>query len=165
VSAPPAPNALASIKAGFAYFGIVFAAGFVFGTVRTLVLAPRIGAVGAVLIELPLMLAVAWFVCRWLVQLFAVGAAWTERLLMGVVAFLLLMIAVLILTIAAFGGTVPGFIAALGTPEGALGLAGQLAFAASPSSCGAKPDSPQNPACENVVGGGEMTASCPRSIW
>jgi len=132
VSPPAAPGALAPVKAGIAYFAIVFAAGFVLGTVRTLVLAPRIGAFGAVLIELPLMLAVAWLVCRWLVRQLAVGSAWSERLLMGVVAFVLLMIAELILSVAAFGGTVPGFIAALGTPEGALGLAGQLAFAALP---------------------------------
>jgi len=132
MNAPPASGAAASVKAGIAYFGLVFAAGFVLGTIRTLWLAPRIGAFGAVVIELPYMLAIAWFVCRWLVGRFAVGSTWTERLLMGVVAFVLLMIAELILTVAAFGGTVPGFIAALATPEGALGLLGQVAFAALP---------------------------------
>ena len=132
MSMRPAPDAGASVRAGIAYFGLVFAAGFVLGTIRTLWLAPRIGAFGAVVIELPYMLAIAWFVCRWLVGRFAVGSTWTERLLMGVVAFVLLMIAELILTVAAFGGTVPGFMAALATPEGALGLAGQVAFAALP---------------------------------
>jgi hypothetical protein len=78
------------------------------------------------------MLAIAWMVCGWLLRRFAVGGAWTARLAMGAVAFVLLMIAELILSVAAFGGTVAGFVATLGTPEGAAGLAGQVLFAALP---------------------------------
>jgi hypothetical protein len=78
------------------------------------------------------MLAIAWVVCGWLVRRFAVEAAWAERLLMGVVAFVLLMLAELVLSLTLFGGTVAGFVASLGTPEGAAGLAGQVAFAALP---------------------------------
>jgi hypothetical protein len=66
------------------------------------------------------------------VQRFGVGTAWTGRLLMGAVAFVLLMLAELILFVAVFGGTAAGFVSALGTPEGATGLAGQVAFAAMP---------------------------------
>ncbi len=127
-----APGAATAIRAGVAYFAVVFAAGFVLGTIRTLLLVPHIGPLAAVLVELPLMLAIAWLVCRWLVQRLAVGCAWTERLLMGVVAFVLLLAAELALALALFGGTVAGFLAALGTPEGAAGLAGQVVFAAMP---------------------------------
>jgi hypothetical protein len=132
MSVQPVPEADAAIKAGIGYFAIVFAAGFVLGAVRTLVLAPRIGALGAVLTELPLMLIVARMACLWLVARFDVGSFWTECLLMGVVAFVLLMLAELVLSLAVFGGTVAGFVAELGTPEGAIGLAGQVAFAAMP---------------------------------
>jgi vacuolar-type H+-ATPase subunit I/STV1 len=124
------------IAAGLAYFAIVFAAGFVLGTIRTLVLVPRIGAVAAVLVELPLMLAIAVVVCRWLVSRLAVSPSFGPRLVMGVVAFVLLMAAELALSILLFAGTVDGFIAALGTPAGALGLAGQVAFAAMPMAVG-----------------------------
>ena len=41
------------------YFAATFAAGFALGTFRTLFLAPRVGEFVAVLIELPIMLAVA----------------------------------------------------------------------------------------------------------
>lgn len=127
-----ASGATTAIRAGVAYFAVVFAAGFVLGTVRTLFLAPRIGALAAVLVELPLMLAVAWLVCRWMVRRLAVGDAWSGRLLMGIVAFVLLLAAELALSLLLFGGTVTGFLAALGTPAGAAGLAGQVAFAALP---------------------------------
>jgi hypothetical protein len=127
-----APGAATAIRAGVAYFAVVFAAGFVLGTIRILLLAPGIGQLAAVLVELPVMLAIAWLVCRWLVRRLAVGSAWTERLLMGVVAFVLLLAAELALALALFGGTVTGFLAELGTPEGAAGLAGQVVFAALP---------------------------------
>lgn len=132
MSEGPAPGAAASVKAGVAYFALLFAVGFGLGTVRTLVLAPRLGALGAVLIELPVILAISWAICRWLVMRFAVGPAWSERLLMGIVAFVLLLLAELILSVAAFGGTAAGFVAAFGTSAGAAGLAGQVLFGVMP---------------------------------
>jgi len=48
-----APEAARIVKAALAYAAIVFAVGFVFGTLRTLVLAPWLGALGAVLAEVP----------------------------------------------------------------------------------------------------------------
>jgi len=47
------------------YFALVFAAGFVFGTVRVWWLVPRFGVRLAELTELPLMLAVVFFAARW----------------------------------------------------------------------------------------------------
>ena len=52
------------IAAALRYFGIIFALGFVLGTIRTLWLAPIVGTVGAVLIELPIMLIASWLVAR-----------------------------------------------------------------------------------------------------
>jgi hypothetical protein len=132
VSGPPARNAAAALVAGVAYFALVFAVGFVLGTVRTLFLAPRIGPLAAVLVELPLMLVAAWLICRWLVRRLDVREAWSERLLMGAVAFVLLLAAEFALSVALFGGTAARFVTALGTPEGAAGVAGQVVFAAMP---------------------------------
>ncbi|MBK8979455.1 MAG: hypothetical protein IPM29_26445 [Planctomycetes bacterium] len=47
------------------YFGVVFGAGFLLGTLRVLVLVPRVGVRTAELIELPIMVAVITFAARW----------------------------------------------------------------------------------------------------
>jgi hypothetical protein len=51
---------------------------------------------------------------------------------MAAAAFVLLMPAELILSVAAFGGTVADFVANFASPEGAAGLVGRVAFAAMP---------------------------------
>ncbi len=52
-----------AVLAGVLYFGLVFALGFILGTLRVLVLEPRLGSTGAVLLELPVMLAASWLLC------------------------------------------------------------------------------------------------------
>ncbi|MCW3836301.1 hypothetical protein ACFQ1E_11260 [Sphingomonas canadensis] len=118
------------IRAALAYFAIVFAAGFVLGALRTLWLAPAIGPMAAVAAELPLMLGVSWIACGWCLTRFGPLAA-PRRAAMGGVAFALLMASELGLALA-LGGTTNGWAAALLTPQGLLGLAGQIAFAAMP---------------------------------
>ena len=51
-------------SAAVIYFGFVFAAGFVLGAVRVTQLTPSIGSIPATVIELPIMLAVSWWVAR-----------------------------------------------------------------------------------------------------
>ena len=120
------------LAAGIAYFAIVFAAGFVLGTVRTLVLAPAVGPVAAVALELPVMLGLSWVACGWLVRRFAVPPAWPARLAMGAIAFALLMAAEAGLALLAFGQSPATYLAGLGSSAGLLGLAGQVAFALVP---------------------------------
>ncbi len=120
------------LRAGIAYFGIVFAAGFVLGTLRVLVLAPALGATGAVAAELPVMLILAWIACRRLVAGFAVPETAAARAAMGGSAFMLLLAAETLLGALAFGRPVAAQIAELGTAHGALGLAGQIAFGLMP---------------------------------
>jgi hypothetical protein len=52
------------VSAALRYFGLIFALGFLLGTVRTLLLAPATGATAAVLIELPVMLGASWLAAR-----------------------------------------------------------------------------------------------------
>ena len=52
------------LKAGAVYFAVVFAVGFVLGTIRTLWVVPRFGARTAELMEMPVMLAVTIVAAR-----------------------------------------------------------------------------------------------------
>ena len=52
-------------KAGALYAVIVLLVGFILGTIRVLLLAPRLGETTAVILEAPMMLAASWFICRW----------------------------------------------------------------------------------------------------
>ncbi|MFN3262617.1 MAG: hypothetical protein ACE37J_18880 [Pikeienuella sp.] len=117
----------AALRAGALYFAAIFALGFLLGVVRTLALAPRIGETGAVLAELPVILAASWFAAGRLAR--PLGRALRPRIAMGAFAFALLMAAEVGLGMAL--GAAP--FAGLATPAGALGLAGQLLFAAFPA--------------------------------
>ncbi len=117
------------LRGGFLYFAIAFAAGFVLGTLRILVLAPLIGELAAVALELPVMLLVSWFACGGLVRQFSVPALAFPRLAMGALAFGLLMLAEIALSVLAFGRSGAEYLALLQTPSGLLGLSGQIAFA------------------------------------
>lgn len=81
------------LKAGVLYFALVFGAGFVLGTVRTLWLVPRVGSRRAELMETPIMLVVTILVARWIVLRFAVPAVASARLGMGAIALFLLLLA------------------------------------------------------------------------
>ena len=122
----------AALAAGGMYAAIVFAVGFVLGAVRVLVLMPRLGEIGALVIELPIMLAVSWFVCGWLLGRFSVRAAWRYRLVMGGSAFILLVIAELGVSILAFGRSMAEHFGTYRSWAAAFGLAAQVVFAAFP---------------------------------
>ena len=114
-------------KAGLAYWALVFALGFLLGSIRVLVLEPRLGMLPATLVELPVMLGSSWLVARWLLTRFAIADA-KQALAMGAIAFLLLLGSELLLTLFVFGNSAGEWIASLGTSAGALGLVGQVAF-------------------------------------
>jgi hypothetical protein len=72
-----------AIAAGGLYFLLVFLLGMALGTVRILLLEPRLGEVGSVLAELPFMLAASWFACGRLIRYLSIPAAVSIRLAMG----------------------------------------------------------------------------------
>jgi hypothetical protein len=121
-----------AMRAGLAYFGVVFAAGFVLGTLGVTVLAPAVGDFTAVLLELPFMIGISWLACASLVRRLAVPPETTSRVKMGGVAFLCLIAAELALSAAAFGRGPGAFATDLTRPAGAAGLAGQVLFALFP---------------------------------
>lgn len=123
---------IAAVKAGVVYLVLIFAAGFALGSLRILVMTAALGPLLAVALELPLMLVLSWIVCRWSVRYYVVPATYEARLTMGEVAFLLLIGAEVVLTVSLFEGTILKPLAAYGTAEGALGLIGQIAYAAFP---------------------------------
>ena len=123
---------MAALRAGLAYFAIVFAAGLVLGSLRVVVLAPRIGELGAVAVEVPVMLAVSWFTCARLLAWFEVGGSIIGRFHMGGVAFGLLTIAEIGVSIAAFGRSPAEHLAAYRSGGAILGGLAQIAFAAIP---------------------------------
>lgn len=121
-----------ALIAGVAYFAIVFALAFAVGVVRVLVVAPRLGETGAVLLELPIILAASWLACGYLLKRFAFGQRLVERLVMGLTAFIVLQGAEFLLAITAFARSPDDYLAAVATTAGLLGLAGQIGFALIP---------------------------------
>ena len=76
------------LKASVLYFALVFGAGFVLGTIRTLWVVPRVGTRIAELMETPVMLVVTLVATRWIVLRLAVPPTPSARLGMGCIALL-----------------------------------------------------------------------------
>ena len=119
-------------RAGAVYAILVFGVGFVLGTIRILVLVPRMTPASAVLLETPIILGVSWWLCGQCVARFAISRARRARLTMGLVAFMVLMLEELTLSVVLFGKSVDGYLASLTTLAGTMGLAAQLGFATFP---------------------------------
>ncbi len=121
------------IAAATRYVLIVFAAGFLFGVIRTLSTADTPDArLLAVAIELPAMIAVSWFACRHAVRHFNVPQDSAGRLTMGAIAFILLLLAELSLDFLLNGRSVQDHFALYAHPAQMMGLAGQAVFALLP---------------------------------
>jgi hypothetical protein len=81
------------LKAGMLYFVLVFGAGFVLGTIRSLWIVPMFGTRTAELLETPIMFVVTVLAARWTVRRLAVPSTPPVRLGMGFVARGLLLVA------------------------------------------------------------------------
>ncbi len=122
-------------RAALTYFAAVYAAGFMLGTLRELVVRPHLGTLGAIALETPLMLAVSFLVARWLVRRFALVTD-GMRLRTGLAAFAVLLVAECAGSIALRGMTPLAWLAHFAEPAGLLTLAVFLAFAAMPWAVG-----------------------------
>ena len=120
------------LRAAIAYWAVVFALGFVLGTLRVVWLSPLVGLVPATLIELPVMVAASWWASGWLVRRYGLtdqGAAFA----VGGLAFALLMAAECAVATGMMEQTPAQWLAGLRQPHALLGLAGQVLFAVMPS--------------------------------
>ncbi len=124
----PRMRAAPVLKAGTLYFLILFACGFVLGTLRVLLLVPALGPLAAVALELPVMLGLSWFVAGRLTRGHPALAAARARLIMGGLALMLLLMAEFALAVFGFGRAPAAYLSDLASAHGALGLAGQLGF-------------------------------------
>lgn len=119
------------IRAAASYWGVIFALGFVLGTVRVLWIAPALGLLPATALELPVMLGASWIASGWLVRRFSLAAG-SEALAAGTLAFALLMAAECALAGVLADETPGEWLAGLASPHAVLGLAGQVVFALMP---------------------------------
>jgi hypothetical protein len=78
------------LTASLTYVGLVFGAGFLLGTVRVLLVVPRLGVRSAELLEMPLMAAVVVLAARHVVRRFELPPRLAVRLPVGVFALALM---------------------------------------------------------------------------
>ena len=114
------------------YVATVFAAAFALGVLRVLVVAPRLGELAAVALEVPVVLGLSWAVAGRVLRRRPLPRP-GQRLAMGGLAFAVLMLAEMVLGITLFGRTMAGILAAMTTLPGLIGLAGQIGFALVPA--------------------------------
>jgi len=81
------------LKAAVVYFVIVFGAGFVLGTVRTLFVLPLVGSRTAELLEMPLMLTVIVLGARWINRHLTAAATSSTQISVGLFALALVLLA------------------------------------------------------------------------
>lgn len=96
-------TAMRTLKAGAAYFALVFGTGFVLGTIRTLWVVPQLGIRTAELMEAPFMLVAIWLAGGWIGRRFSLGKSQAPHVGVGVVALALLLAAEITMGIAVQG--------------------------------------------------------------
>lgn len=127
-------NAGRAIAGGALYAGGVFSFAFITGAIRTILVAQEFGItpVIAVVIELPLILSIAWLLCEMAIDHSKAPAHVGTRLVMGVVALAMIMGAEMLVSLIVAGHNPSVFVASYHRPEALLGLAGQIVAALFP---------------------------------
>jgi hypothetical protein len=121
-----------TLKASLVYFALVFAAGFVLGSVRVPFLVPRLGERFAELLEMPVMLVVIVAAARYVVRR-DTSVARPTRLLMGVLALAFVVAAELLLAFATSGASPLAYLASRDPVSGTVYLVLLVVFAVLPA--------------------------------
>jgi len=134
----PSRTSVASVLgAGAAYFGVVFFAGFVLGTIRVLALVPVVGERYAELLEMPLMLTVVFVAARRM-RVSRLGRL-SERLMAGLFALALLLAAEFSLVLWMRGLTIGEYWESRDPVSGGAYLISLLVFGVAPARVGGLP--------------------------
>ena len=131
------------VKAGSLYFTLVFAVGFVLGTIRTLWVAPILGARTSELIEAPVMFGVSILAARWVVRKLRLPPERPRRLAFGCVALGLMLLVEFTFVLWIRGLTLREYFAARDPISGGVYFLTLAAFSVIPAFVGRKP--PQIP--------------------
>ncbi len=124
------------IKAGLAYFALVFGAGFVLGALRVTFLVPRLGERMAELGEMPLMFVVILVAAGFVIRRFAVPPSMPARLGAGLLALVLLLAAELVLALVLQEQSFADYVASRDRVSGSVYLAMLVYFAIMPAFIG-----------------------------
>ncbi len=118
-----------TLFAATVYFLALFATGFAFGTVRVLVVEPRLGALAATALEVPLMLMAAYFICLWTIRRWRVPSTALLRWIMVPWFLTLLFLFESLLGTILFARTLSEQWTLLTTTAGLIGLSAQFVSA------------------------------------
>jgi hypothetical protein len=121
-----------TLKAGAVYFALVFAAGFVLGTIRTLWIVPRLGVRTAEVTEAPIMFGISILAARWVVRHVQVSPLRSKRLAVGCIALGLMLLAEFTLGLWIRGMTIREYFAARDPISGTVYFVTLGAFAVIP---------------------------------
>src|SRR5689334_10286278 len=80
-----------TILAGITYFAVVFGISLILGTIRVLLIVPRLGERAAELIENPVMLIFIVLTARWVVSRFELARPVLHKLVAGLFALTLML--------------------------------------------------------------------------
>lgn len=121
-----------TLKAGLAYFALVFGAGFVLGSIRVPLLVPRFGERVAELVEMPIMFVLIVASARFIVRRFSLPGDTAARLGAGFLALALLLAAEVLLAVALQERTLGEYVASRDPVSGTVYLAMLALFAVMP---------------------------------
>lgn len=121
-----------TIKAGMAYFGLVFGAGFALGMIRVPLLVPRLGERLAELIEMPFMFVAIVLSARFISRRFSLPVNAPARLGAGFLALGLLVAAEVLLAVALRERTLGEYVASRDPISGIAYVAMLALFALMP---------------------------------
>jgi hypothetical protein len=120
------------VRAGAAYFALVFGAGFALGLIRIPLLVPRFGERVAELMEAPVMLAVIFFASRHIARRYALRSSARLAVAVGAFALMLLLAAELLLAVVLQDRTVAAYLSGRDPVSGAVYLASLILYALMP---------------------------------
>ena len=121
-----------TLKAGVPYFALVFDAGFVLGTIRTLWVVQRLGVRTAERAEALIMVGISILAARWAVRLFGIPSPWPRRLAVGCIALGLMLLAEFAFILRIRGLAIRGYFETRDLISGAICFAALGAFAVIP---------------------------------